>query len=385
MKSLKKWLSYILVAAAASCVTLLLCFFFGMPGSGKLQQLESLILNRYIGEAEAKAMEDAAATAMVNAIGDRWSFYMTAEEYRSYQEQMANAYVGIGVTISAREDGTGFEVLKVAAGSPAQEAGILPGDIITEVENEKISQIGTDVAKEKMRGKAGTQVKLAILRGEQTLSLTVTRRSIKSPVATAVMLEGNVGLITIENFDSRCAEETIGAIKELQQQGATALIFDVRNNPGGYVNELVKVLDHLLPEGDLFRSEDFRGWKDVRKSDANYLDMPMAVLVNGNSYSAAEFFAAALREYDAAVVVGEPTTGKGYFQQTYALKDGSAVNLSVGKYYTPKGVSLADAGGLTPDIVETLDDDAAASLYADTLAPEEDIQVQAAVKALKSS
>ena len=383
MKTVGKILSYILVAVAASCVTLVLYTFYG-PGSVKLQQLEALILDKYIGEAEAQTVEDAAADAMVKAIGDRWSYYMTAEEYASHQEQMANAYVGIGVTISVREDGKGFDIMKVAANSPAQEAGILPGDIIVEVEGQKIWQIGSDAAREKLRGAEGTQAKLTVLRGEEFLEMTVTRKHIENPVATAVMLEDGIGLITIENFDSRCAQETIAAIKSLQEQGAKTLIFDVRNNPGGYVNELVRVLDHLLPACDVFRSEDYLGRTEVKRSDAACLEMPMAVLVNGNSYSAAEFFAAALWEYEVAVVVGEPTTGKGYFQQTYRLLDGSAVNLSVGKYYTPKGVSLAEAGGLKPDVVKELTDADAARLYAGTLPPEEDIQVQAAVNALKS-
>ena len=197
------------------------------------------------------------------------------------------------------------------------------------------------------------------------------------------MLEGNIGLITIENFDSRCAEETIAAIEALRSQGATALIFDVRNNPGGYKSELVKVLDYLLPKGPLFRSEDYRGREEVDYSDESHLDMPMAVLVNLNSYSAAEFFAAALDEYDAAVMVGEKTYGKGYFQNTFRLSDGSAVNLSVGKYYTPNGNSLAGVG-LSPEVEIIVDSETAAKISAGTLAPEDDPQIIAAVNALKS-
>ncbi|MBO5953540.1 MAG: PDZ domain-containing protein [Oscillospiraceae bacterium] len=384
MQKFSKWLSYVLVAVIASCVTLFLCTCLGVPGSTKLQQLENLILDRYIGEAERDAMEDAAAEAMVNAIGDRWSFYMTAAEYQDYQEQMANAYVGVGVTISVREDGHGFDVMQVTKNGPAQEAGVQAGDIITGIDGKVVSQIGTDAAREMIRGEAGTQVKLTVVRGEDTHTLTVTRRSIQMPVATATLLPDRIGLVTIENFDSRCAEETTAAIEDLRKQGAEALIFDVRYNPGGYVDELVKVLDYLLPEGDLFRSEDYKGRTEVRKSDADHLDMPMAVLVNGSSYSAAEFFAAALKEYDAAMIVGEPTTGKGYFQQTYRLSDGSAVNLSVGKYYTPKGVSLADVGGLIPDMGEKLNEEMDAKLYADILDPAEDPHIQAAANALKS-
>ena len=159
------------------------------------------------------------------------------------------------------------------------------------------------------------------------------------------------------------------------------MIFDVRNNPGGYAHELVDVLDHLLPEGELFRTEDYTGKQAVEKSDADCLQLPMAVLVNGNSYSAAEFFAAALSEYEWAEVVGEKTTGKGYYQVTYQFSDGSAVGLSVGKYYTPKGISLAGVG-ITPDVLVPVDQETANAIYAQTLEPEKDPQIQAAVKKL---
>jgi carboxyl-terminal processing protease len=235
-----------------------------------------------------------------------------------------------------------------------------------------------------IRGEENTQVVLTVDRNGQTLEFTVTRRSFQVPVAVGKMLEDKIGLVTIENFDSRCAQETIAAIESLRQQGATALIFDVRNNPGGYKHEMVQVLDYLLPAGELFRSEDYRGQTSVDYSNEAFLDMPMAVLINGNSYSAAEFFAAALDEYDAAIVVGEKTTGKGYFQSTFQLSDGSAVNLSVGKYFTPKGVSLAGVG-LQPQVEQLVDEHTAYLIAVDALDPMEDPQILAAVNALKSA
>jgi len=157
----------------------------------------------------------------------------------------------------------------------------------------------------------------------------------------------------------------------------------VRNNPGGYKHELVQLLDYLLPEGVLFRSVSYDGVEEIEESDENCLDIPMAVLVNGTSYSAAEFFAAALEEYDWAVTVGEQTVGKSYYQSTYQFSDGSAVGLSIGKYCTPNGVSLAEVGGLKPNIQVEVNADTAAAIYAGTLEPAEDPQIQAAVEALK--
>lgn len=382
MKKLSKFLSYVLVAALASAIT------FGVtsgdvdPGVAKLSQLESLIEEKFIGQLDETAITDAAAEGMVNALGDRWSYYMSAVDYKAYQEQMANEYVGVGITIQVMEDDSGFLIIQVTEGGPAEEAGLLAGDVVVGVFDQRVAGWTTAEVRDLVKGKEGTYVDMTVLREGQEITFSVERRTIETPVASAVMLESNVGLVSIYNFDSRCASETIAAIEELLAQGAEALIFDVRYNPGGYASELVEVLDYLLPEGELFRTVDYAGNEDVDLSDADCLEIPMAVLVNGDSYSAAEFFAAALREYDYAVVVGEPTCGKGYFQRTYKLSDGSAVGLSIGKYFTPNGVSLAEAGGLVPDVVVEVTEEEAFAIYAGTMDPAADPQVLAAVEAL---
>ena len=195
------------------------------------------------------------------------------------------------------------------------------------------------------------------------------------------LLESGDGYIKINNFDSHCARDTIAAIEELVGQGAKALIFDLRFNPGGYKHELVEVLDYLLPEGPLFRSVDYKGGEEVDYSEASYLDIPMAVLVNEDSYSAAEFFAAALQEYEAAVVVGAQTCGKANYQQTFRLSDGSAIAISTGHYQTPNGVTLAGVG-VTPDIPVEVDQETYLAIYYETLDKAEDAQLQAAITAL---
>ncbi len=383
MKQFLRILSYVLVAALASFMTLCLTQPVQAPEQpSKLEVLESLILEKFVGEADPTAMGDAAAEAMVDSLGDRWSYYIPASQYGQYTQQMNNAYVGIGITITVREEADGFTVDAVEQGGPAAEAGLLPGDILIGAEGQSVVGMDINGVSEIIRGDEGTSVTITVRRGEEELTFTVERRQIKVIVATGRMLEGNVGLVTIENFDERCAEETIAAIDSLLEQGATSLLFDVRYNPGGYKRELVKVLDYLLPEGPLFRSQLYDGTETVDSSDAKCLDVPMAVLVNGSSYSAAEFFAAAIREYEAGFVVGTQTCGKGYFQNTMKLPDGSAVGLSVGKYSTPNGVCLADVGGLTPDVVVEVDDETAAKIYAGTLEPENDPQIQAALDKL---
>lgn len=380
MKKLTTALSYLTTAMAACAVTLLVTIG-KTPGSTKLDQVEYLITNRFIEEADMEKAEDAAATAMIDSLGDRWSYYLSAADYATHKEQVENAYVGIGITISPEENGQGFLILAVQKDSGAEAAGLLAGDIITGAESQDVRGMTTAQLRDIIRGKEGTSVSLEITRDSEVLRVQVTRMQILTEVVSYEMLENSIGLIAISNFDARCADETIAAIEALREQGAQALIFDVRNNPGGYATELVKVLDYLLPEGDLFRTLDYAGRETVDKSDASFLDMPIAVVCNEDSYSAAEFFPAAIQEYGAGTIVGMPTCGKGYFQYTYELSDGSAVGLSAGKYFTPSGKSLIGTG-IQPDVVVEVDDETRAKIAYGTLDAKDDPQIQAAVDIL---
>ena len=376
-------LSYVLVAVLASAMTL---FLTPQDRNGKLEQIKWLIDRYYVGPYTEEALYDGAAAGMVSGTGDQWSYYIPASQYEDYEEQMQNAYVGIGVTIIADEKTGGLRVQQVEPSGGAKEAGIQVGDIIVQVEDQGIEELGADGAAILIKGEEGTQVAVTVLRGEERLTLNVTRKLIQVQVAKYQMLDGGIGLITIKNFDDRCSDETIAAIEALREQGAKALLFDVRFNPGGYRHELEAVLDYLLPEGTIFHAVDYDGKEDKTTSDETCLEMPMAVLINEDSYSAAEFFAAALQEYQWAQVVGTPTTGKGYFQSTYRLRDGSAISLSVGKYFTPvKGISLAEVGGLQPDLIEEVDEETYYKIYSEELPAGEDPQIQAAVKLLQQN
>ena len=389
MKAKKFWhvMSYVLIALLSAAIALAVVLGSGLTNrqkQSKLDALEELILDRFIGEADRIYMEDAAADAMVNALGDRWSYYVPADQVAALMEQKNNAYVGIGVTITVSEDETGLLITQVAAGGSAEEAGFLAGDVIVAVAGKPVAGQSLEEIKNQIRGEENTQVEITVEREGKQITAMVTRKQIKTQVAAGQMLQNKIGLVRIVNFNENCKTETIAAIEQLLEQGAEKLIFDVRFNGGGSAAELVAILDYLLPEGPLFRTEDYAGKKTVETSDEKCLELPMAVLVNGESYSAAEFFAAALSEYEAAVVIGEQTTGKGYFQYTYMLPDGSAVGLSAGKYYTPNGVSLAEKG-ITPDVVVPVDEETANAIYAGMLKPEEDPQIQAAVKALNGN
>lgn len=349
----------------------------------KLDEIVALLNEVYVDGYDTDKLGDYIAQAAVAATGDRWSYYVSAEDYDAFVESNENAYVGIGVTVESSDDLTdGVQITKVTPNSPAEEAGIEADDRIYAVEGETVESLGLDETKNRIRGEEGTEVTLTILRGEKKFDVTVKRASVEVEVVKYSMLDGSIGYIKINNFEANSADRTIEAIDALRGQGAKALVFDLRFNPGGRKDELVRVLDALLPEGPLFRSVDYKGNESVDYSDADCVELPMAVLVNGDSYSAAEFFAAALQEYDWATVVGTKTCGKANYQQTFRLSDGSAVAVSTGHYQTPHGVTLANVG-VTPDEIVEVDNKTYLELYKEAVAVKDDAQLQAAIKAVK--
>lgn len=385
-KTLLIVLLFIFAVGATFCITYLeagkLYSGSGDAVSAKTAEIAAYLDRYFIDDYDESALADAAASAMVQATGDKWSYYLSADQYDAYAETMSNAYVGIGVTIQVSENEGGMRIELVTPGSPAEEAGIEAGDIIISVEGQPTLELGMSGTRALVRGEEGTSVHLGMKRGVRAFEVDVTRRSIQTVVASCELLDDDIGYIKIANFDERCAEETLACIDEMLEKGAKALLFDVRFNGGGYKNEMVKVLDRLLPEGVLFRSVDYTGKEETDYSDAACLELPMAVLVNEDSYSAAEFFAAALQEYEAAAIVGTQTTGKGNFQSAFRLSDGSMLNISIGKYYTPNGVSLSETG-VTPDVETDLTDEEYAALYAGKLAHDADGQLQAALGVLR--
>lgn len=351
----------------------------------KLEEIVAILDRYYIDGYDTSALGDYLAEAAIAATGDRWSYYMTAEEYADSVETNNNAYVGIGVTVRlANEDDDGYTITAVNEGGAADDAGLLVGDIIVAVEGENAIEIGLDETKNRIRGEEGTQVTLTIRRGNGAFDVTLTRKTVPIQVVTTQLLENTVGYIKLNQFTHDTASMVIEAIENLRKEGATSLVFDLRFNPGGYKNELVELLDYLLPEGLLFRSVSYSGKEEVEYSDPSCLDLPMAVLVNGDSYSAAEFFAAALQEYDRATVVGTQTCGKANYQQTFVLSDGSAISVSTGHYQTPNGVTL-EGIGVTPDVVVEVDEDTYYSLYYDMVDYADDEQLQAAISAVLSA
>lgn len=355
-------------------------------GIDKYTEIMELVDTYFIGDdVDMTVVNDTMASGIISGLGDRWSYYVSAEDYQSYTNNINNSYVGVGITITAKYDDNenlvGYEVTEVSEGGSADEAGVQAGDVLTHVDGTAVADITLTETKALVQGEEGTAVELEFLRNQESYTVTVERKAMTVIPAKGQLLSGAVGYIKIDNFDSGCADAVRELVEELQEQGATSLLFDVRNNPGGLKAELTKLLDYLLPEGTIFHTINYAGEEELVTSDASCVALPMAVLCNGDSYSAAEYFACAIQQYGVGKVVGEQTCGKGYYQVGLQLSDGSCLNLSIGKYYTPNGESLIDVG-VTPDIVLELDEELASELSKGTLDPEDDPQVQAALGAL---
>ena len=364
----------ITLAVAAGAVIALL-------GRDGLAVVQGWLLARWAfveEDADLSEAADQALSGMVAGLGDRWSYYVDEESYASLQDSRANEYLGIGVTVTTERE-EGLSVLSVTPDGPADRAGVVAGDVITAVDGVSVAGEARFEGTGLIGGEAGTQQKLTLLGADGTTrEVTVTLEYIQVAVVQGTMLDNGMGLVTIRNFNSRATEEFEAAVTELVEQGASALLFDVRNDGGGYVRELTQMLDFLLPEGPVFQSSPRWGSATVIESDADCIDLPFGVLVNGQSYSAAELFAAQLRESAGAPIVGEVTSGKGYSQRTFPLLNGGALGLSTARYSTGSGVSLIGTG-LTPDVEVSLTEEEAAKLAAGQLAPEEDPQLQALI------
>lgn len=322
------------------------------PGGFAMLQGAMLVNTRFVGEADGETVADLALTGMVAGLEDRWSLYLTPEQYRQVQKQRENAYIGIGITYLPSEAGDAMVIQSLAPGGPAETAGLLVGERIVAVDGTELDAENFDELVDGIGDQVGQETVLTVEddRGERR-DVTLTLAQVRSESAEYEMLEGDIGYVRLNNFYQNSAESFREAVDALVDRGARALVFDMRNNPGGYVDQLTQMLDYLLPEGPIFAEHTKRGPVHVIRSDEECVDLPMAVLINGDSYSAAELFAAQLRESVQAPLIGERTCGKGYYQQVFELCNGGAVNLSTGMYTTGGGTSLIGVG-LTPDVQE---------------------------------
>lgn len=347
----------------------------------KLGEIRQRVDDYYVGEYDVQDAVDMACVGFITGVGDRWSGYMSKEEYETYMTSLEGQATGIGVYTTYDQEQNRLRIIEVYHGSGAEEAGLAHGDEIVGAGGKALETDGYQAVIDAIAGDEGTMAEVTVRRAAtgQTETLSIERREVEATMVTGRMLDDETGYIYIYNFHQHADEQFEQTVDSLLEQGAQRLIFDVRNDPGGSVEVLSNMLDPLLPEGTIMTLRAKDGEEVVYSSDAAALDIPMAVLVNADSISAAEFFAAALQEYGKAIVVGEQTIGKGYSQRTYPLSDGSALRLSDNEYFTPQGKSLIGTG-VTPDVPADLPDDKAKDFY--FLSPEQDDQLIAARQAL---
>lgn len=348
----------------------------------KLDAIYSLVSKYYLEEHNKDDMKEGIYKGFLSALNDPYSGYFTPEEYADLKEDSSGIYCGIGVQVSQNVTTKVITVTKVFKDCPGEKAGILPGDVVTKVAGTDVTDMDISKAVELIKGEEGSFVEIEVYREStgQSHTLKAERKKVEAPTVEYELLDGNIGYIELSGFDEVTAKQFKKALDELKKQGIKGLIVDVRNNPGGLLAAVNEILENLLPEGIIVYTEDKNGKKVTYNCDGkNEIDIPMAVLINGSSASASEIFAGALKDYDKAELVGTTTFGKGIVQTLIPLVDGSAVKLTVSKYYTPSGVNIHGTG-VKPDVEIDLDKELKSLV---TIPKDKDNQLQKAIEVLK--
>lgn len=337
----------------------------------KVEELNRYIDQYYLFDYEEEDVKNGIYKGLMAGLGDVYTGYYTPEEYDSFMESSNGSYSGIGAMLS-QDYSTGIiTVVRAFAGSPAEEAGLQTDDILYMVKGEEVTGKDLNLVVTDLKGEEGTTVDLSVLRGTEIIDMTIERRSIEVPTVEYEMLEDGIGYIAITEFDDVTDDQFLSALDDLESQGMEDLIIDLRDNGGGLVDVTCTILDRLLPEGLIVYTEDKYGNRQEEYSDAeHYFSGGMAVLVNGNSASASEIFAGAIKDYGVGTLIGTQTFGKGIVQSLFPLSDGSAVKITVSRYYTPAGNNIHEVG-IAPDIVLERDTES-----------EEDNQLQKAIEIL---
>lgn len=348
----------------------------------KANYLKKIIDLYFWKDTDEEELYEGMYKGLLDALDDPYSCYYTKEEYAELMESVEGVYCGIGALVSQNASTKVITIVRPFVDGPAYKAGMLPGDILTHIEGEDVSDWSVDLAVKRMKGEQGTKVNLTVWRSSESryIDLTVVRDLIEVETVTYEMLEDGIGYIYVMEFDEITAQQFETALNSLKSQGMKGLVVDIRDNPGGLLTTVCDMLDLFLEDGLIVYTMDKYGTKEeIKATPGSIGELPMAVLVNGNSASASEIFSGALQDYGLATIVGTQSFGKGIVQSIIPLRDGSAVKLTVSNYYTPLGRSI-HGEGVTPDVVVELDEE----LLTKVVVPlAEDNQVQAAIEEVK--
>ena len=348
----------------------------------KAKLIEETVKDNYTGEIDDQDMEEYMYKGLMASLGDPYSAYYTSEEYEELNAETTGSYQGIGVVMQQDADTGEVKVLRCYEGGPGAEAGLLPEDVLIQVNGENVAGMELSEVVDLVKSSEGSTASLIISReGESDyLEINVPLEEVNIPVVEYEMLEDNIGYISIYEFTGQAVSQYEEAFEELQSQGMKRMIIDVRNNPGGLLTSVCDLLEDMLPEGLMVYTEDKDGKRQEYTCDGeNELEMPLVVLVNGNSASASEIFAGAIQDYGTGTIVGTTTFGKGVVQSLIPFTDGSAIKTTTAKYYTPSGRCIHGTG-IEPDVEVELTEGLEQK---SELTYEEDNQLQTAVETVK--
>lgn len=359
----------------------LLPFEITLSRSTKLDMIEDYLEEYYVEELDEELLNDMLYTGMLAGANDRYTYYLPQETLEQYMENSSGQFDGIGIEVYQNEAGD-VVVGNVLEGLPAEEAGFQKGDIIIGIDGEDMRGKMLSEVAVRIRGKAGTEVSVQLLRDKETLEYTVKRTDVVVQSAEGRMLTDGIGYISINSFKENTAEQFKAALTALQEQGMKGLVLDLRDNPGGLVRSVYQIGEELLPEGTMVYTLDKKENRSDLKCDAEYTDIPLVVLVNENSASASEILAGAVQDLERGTLVGTQTFGKGLVQRLFVLPDGSGINVTIQKYYTPNGTSIHGIG-ITPDEVVELPEEYR-NMTLSAIPAGEDTQLQKALSVLQT-
>lgn len=341
--------------------------------------VEETLLKNYLYDFDMGKVQNAGLKAMVASLEDPYSVYLTPEEFQAFTQDMTGEYYGVGMIISMDEETDFARVEHFFDGSPAKEAGLKVGDLIIRIDDEDVTEKTLEEISMLCIGEEGAPIKMTVMRGSETLTVDMVRRAIQMDMLAYEMLEDDIGYMQIYQFGGNSSVLFAEAMGTFVEQNAKGVVIDLRNNPGGYMGAVTEMLDLLLPQGTLVYTEDKNKKRVTETSDASCIDIPVTLIVNGNTASAAEIFAGAVQDFDYGEVVGTTTYGKGVVQMVLPGDSGSALKITISEYFTPKGRSI-NGNGIYPDYYVELSDD-----YVQNPLRENDMQLSKAIEVLKQS
>ena len=329
----------------------------GSEVEGKLNAIDSVLESFYFGDVDDETAKDNIYKAYLSSYGDKYTMYYTADEYKALKESTNGKFYGIGAVCQLSGEG-GVLLVDVYDNGAGYQAGLRSGDRVVNVDGRDITDMELSSAVALIKGDKGTSVTLEVIRGTERLTFSAVRDAVEAKTVSYTLLDNNIGYLSISQFEEVTTKQFKVAVEDLQSQGMKGLVIDIRNNPGGLLDTVVGMLKYMLPDGLIVYTEDKQGnRKEYKGQDNDEFNLPLAVIVNGNSASASEIFAGAIQDYGKGTIIGTQTYGKGIVQTVKPLTDGSAIKFTIAKYFTPKGQDI-HGKGVTPDMVVEYDTDA---------------------------